>query len=107
MLVIYSHWVRIVTAKTTNPYITSIMKGWDSIAGQLEIYQTPWFNFIDIQGQQRVLLCVLEAIELQNIIRRPRTFSMDILDVQRLGSPKRKLDNGEYYNKRRKGGTLG
>ncbi|KAG9228047.1 hypothetical protein BJ875DRAFT_490303 [Amylocarpus encephaloides] len=66
MLVVYSRWVQIVTAKMTRIYITSIIEGWDNIANQMEICHTPWLNFMTILGQQCVLLAAFESTRIRS-----------------------------------------
>jgi hypothetical protein len=101
MLVIYSHWVQVVTAKTTRSYITSIIEGRDDIADLIEISQTPWFNFINVQGQQRILLAALEDIDLQSSTKH---VGMPLIDstTQHLKSRKRAIaSSGEDYKRRK------
>ncbi len=105
MLVIYSRWVQIFTAKTTQRYVTSVIEGWNEIADQMEIYQTPWFNFTDISGQQQILLFALEWIKLQiPVIKKQRLPLEDVQPSTKNSKlPKRKLDpGGEQSNKRQK-----
>lgn len=66
MIVIYSRWVQIITAKSTRAYITSIINGFDDIAGEMQISQTPWFNFLSISGRHCVLLAVFEGIRIRS-----------------------------------------
>ncbi|KAF7898784.1 hypothetical protein EAF00_005230 [Botryotinia globosa] len=66
MIVIYSQWVQIITARSTQAYITSIINGYDNIAGEMQISQTPWFNFLSISGRHCVLLAVFEGIRIQS-----------------------------------------
>ena len=103
MLVVYSRWVRIITAKTTLSYITSIVEGWDNIANQMEIYQTPWLNFTTILGQQCVLLAVFESTRMQSPYVKARAPLIDTApSEQNLKSVKRKLPTAESVAKRRR-----
>lgn len=96
MLVVYSRWVQIVTAKTTRFYIASIVEGWDNIANQMEIYQTPWFNFMTILGQQCVLLAVFDSTRIQNPDVMARVPLRDMTPrEQNLKSSKRKPSAAE------------
>lgn len=103
MLVVYSRWVRIITAKMTRFYITSIVEGWDDITNQMEIYQTSWLNFMTIVGQQRVLLAVFESTEIQSHDATARTPLEDIAPSnQTVRSSKRKPPTAEERgNKKR------
>ncbi|MCJ1405058.1 hypothetical protein MMC11_008284 [Xylographa trunciseda] len=105
MLVIYSRWVQIFTAKTTQRYVYSVIEGRNEIADQMKIYQTPWFNFTDVSGQQQILRFALEWVILQ--IPGTKKQRVPLEDVQsstqNSKSPKRKLDaGGEQSNKRQK-----
>jgi len=96
--------VQIVTAKTTRYYVTSIVEGWENIADQMEIYQTPWFNFMDVLGQQCVLLAAFEATTMQspNVKARVPLRHM-VPSEQNSKFSKRKLPTAEEYcNKRKK-----
>ncbi|KAF8862546.1 hypothetical protein BDZ45DRAFT_686681 [Acephala macrosclerotiorum] len=98
MLVVYSRWVQIVTAKTTRSYVTSIVEGWENIASQMEIYQTPWFNFMDVPGQQCVLLAAFEATGMQSPNARARVPLRDMVpSEQNSKSSKRELPTAEEY----------
>ncbi|KAF7921718.1 uncharacterized protein EAE98_008565 [Botrytis deweyae] len=66
MIVVYSRWVQIITAKSTQAYITSIINGYNDIAGEMQISQTPWFNFSSILGRHCVLLAVFEGIRIRS-----------------------------------------
>ncbi|KAF7898037.1 hypothetical protein BELL_1614g00020 [Botrytis elliptica] len=66
MIVVYSRWVQIITAKSTQAYITSIINGYNDIAGEMQISQTPWFNFSSILGRHCVLLAVFEGIRVRS-----------------------------------------
>ncbi|THV43733.1 hypothetical protein BGAL_0992g00010 [Botrytis galanthina] len=66
MIVIYSRWVQIITAKSTQAYITSIINGCDDISGEMQISQTPWFNFLSSSGRHCVLLAVFEGIGIRS-----------------------------------------
>lgn len=102
MLVVYSRWVQIVTAKTTRCYITSIVEGWEKIAGQMEIYQTPWFNFMDVPGQQCVLLAAFEATRMQSPNVNVRVPLKDMVpSEQNSKSSKRKLPTAEENGSKR------
>jgi hypothetical protein len=102
MLVIYSQWVQVITAKTTRSYVTSIIEGWDDIADQMEIYQTPWFNFVDILGQQGLLLCTLAQVELQGPFAKTRTPLSSIPNMQSPESRKRTLEGSSELHERKK-----
>ena len=65
LLVVYSCWVQILTAKTTPFYIVSILEGWGDIVDKMEIHQTPWFNFLHASGQLWILLSAFENIKLE------------------------------------------
>jgi hypothetical protein len=94
MLVIYSQWVQVITAKTTRSFVASIIEGWDGIADQMEIYQTPWFNFVHILGQQGPLLCTLAEVELQGPFVKTRTPLSSI--------PRTTLEGSSELHKRKK-----
>lgn len=103
MLVVYSRWVQVVTAKTTRFYITSVVEGWDNIANQMEIYQTPWFNFMNIPGQQCVLLAVFESTRMQSPGVKARAPLRDMAPrEQNAKSSKRKLSTAEKYGNKKK-----
>jgi hypothetical protein len=96
MLVVYSRWVRILTAKTTLSYITSIVEGWDNIANQMEIHQTPWLNFTTILGQQCSLLAVFESTRMRSLDVQARAPLRDMApSEQNLKLGKRKLPTAE------------
>ena len=106
ILVVYSRWVQVFTAKTTRRYVTSIVNGWKDIADHMEISQTPWFNFTDKFGQQQVLLFALEWSELQSPIIRKSRMPLNDMEPHAQNSKfrKRKLDTGrEQSDKRQKG----
>ncbi|KAF4613420.1 hypothetical protein G7Y89_g15468 [Cudoniella acicularis] len=110
MLVVYSRWVQIFTARTTRLYVTSVIQGWNEIADQMEIYQTSWFNFTDISCQQQILLFALEWIDLQShSLTNPRAPLKEMdPSVQNSKNLKRKYDAvEERSHKRRKGGNVG
>ncbi|OAF56355.1 hypothetical protein VC83_06882 [Pseudogymnoascus destructans] len=100
MMVVYSRWVQIVTAKTTRFYITSIVEGWDNIANQMEIYQTPWFNFMTILGQQCILLAVFESTRMQTPDTKGRTPLRDM--APREQNLKHKLPTAEMCGSKKK-----
>ena len=103
MLVVYSRWVRIITAKTTLSYITSIVEGWDNIANQMEIHQTPWLNFTTILGQQCVLLAVFESTRMQSPDVKARAPLRDMApSEQNLKLVKRKLPIAENCGNKKK-----
>jgi hypothetical protein len=102
MLVVYSRWVRIVIAKTTRFYITSIIEGWDDIANQMEIYQTPWLNFMTIMGQQCVLLAVFESTRMQNPVKARAPLRDMAPSEQNSKSSKRKLPTAEECGNKKK-----
>jgi hypothetical protein len=109
MLVVYSRWVQIFTARTTRLYITSVIQGWNEIADQMEIYQTSWFNFTDISCQQQILLFALEWIDLQNhSLTNPRAPPKEMgPSVRNSKNLKRKYDVGEERShKRHEGGNV-
>lgn len=71
----------------------------------MEIYQTPWFNFADLLGQQQVLSFALESNELQSpVISKPRVPLDDVGPSAQNPKPlKRKLNAGwEQSNTRKK-----
>lgn len=88
----------------TRSYITSILEGSSVIADQMDIYQTPWFNFTDVPGQQRVLLCALEAVELEPSTSKELRSPLEDIpkNVQQSKPPKRKLYASGGENKRTK-----
>lgn len=103
MLVVYSRWVQIVTAKMTRFYITSIFEGWDNIANQMEIHQTPWFNFMTILGQQCVLLAVFESTRMQSPDVKARAPLRNMAPrEQNLKSSKRNLPTAEKCGNKKK-----
>ncbi|KAF4629207.1 hypothetical protein G7Y89_g8939 [Cudoniella acicularis] len=90
------NFVEVVTAKTTRLYVTSIVEGWENITNQMEIYQTPWFNFMDVLGQQCVLLAVFEATRMQSPNVKARVPLRDMVpSEQNSKSSKRKLPTTE------------
>lgn len=103
MLVVYSRWVRIVTANTTLSYITSILEGWDNIANQMEIHQTPWLNFTTILGQQCALLAIFELTRMQSPDVRARAPLKDMApSEQSLKSVKRKFPTPKHCGNKKK-----
>lgn len=104
LLVVYSCWVQVLTAKTTPFHIMSIVEGWEDIVDKMEIHQTPWFNFFHAPGQLRILLSAFETIKLEPYwVTKLR---MPLKDIRSNSQPKclkRNLDNGrELGNKRHK-----
>lgn len=110
MLVVYSRWVQIFTARTTRLYITSVIQGWNEIVDQMEIYQTSWFNFTDISCQQQILLFALEWIDLQShSLNNPRALLKEMgPSIRNSKNLKRKYDaDEERSHKRHEGGNVG
>lgn len=103
MLVVYSRWVQIFTAKTTQRYVTSVIEGWNEIADQMEIYQTPWLDFTDISNQQQILLFALERIKLQSPIIKKQWVPIEDMQssIQNSSILKRKLDAREEQSDKR------
>ena len=102
MLVVYSRWVRIFGAKTTRSYITSIVEGWENIANQMEIYQTPWFNFMTFISQQYVLLTLFESTRLKSLVNIRDPLRDIISSKQNSETLKRKPQIIEVYGNKKK-----
>ncbi|KAF7860272.1 hypothetical protein EAF04_008400 [Stromatinia cepivora] len=103
ILAVYSQWVQIITAKTTQSYITSILEGQSNIADEMEISQTPWFDFLSISGQHCVLLAVFESIRMQSSDVKAQIPFNDIkLQERHSKSLKRKISTTQEYGNKKK-----
>lgn len=102
MLVIYSQWVQVMTARTTSSYVTSIIEGRDEIAGRMEIHQTRWLNFVDIVGQRALLLCTLAGVTLPRRFQKTRMPSSNMPNAQMRESRKRTLEGGSAFHEKKK-----
>lgn len=104
LLIVYSFWVQIVAVNTTRSYITSIVKGWKGIADKMEIHQTPWFNFLNADGQLRILLYSFDGIKLEPKkaakVRVPLQGMKP--NVQRKQTKRKLVNEGDSGSKRRK-----
>lgn len=84
-------------------YITSIVEGWDNIANQMEIHQTPWLNSTTILGQKCALLAVFESTRMQSLNVEARAPLRDMAPgEQNLKSEKRKLPTTEKCDNKKK-----